>query len=274
MIGSIKAELRKLRRRPAYLIATGIAVAVVVVVYSLNYAQATWSAAPAVQRALDKLALYPAAFVLNVIGAAFPLGAALAVVLGALASGAEYSWGTLKTVLTQRPGRLETLSGRVVAVGLYMGLLSALLYVVGAASSLAVALIDGHSVSWPSALVIVEAIGATWLILFCYAMLGMGLAFVFRQSAAAIGVGLIYIVLLQTIFVRFVGGLGAAYHWVIKVFDGENSSSLIHSFGSVIPDLHKPPELMSATEATMVLAAYAVLFVFASAMLIWRRDVT
>src|SRR5262245_36541909 len=102
MIGSIRSEWRKLRRRPAYLVGTAVVVAVTILVYVVNYWQFTWpSAASAAQAALDKQTLYPADFVLNVIGASFPLGAALAIVLGALSTGAEYGWGTMKTLLTQ-----------------------------------------------------------------------------------------------------------------------------------------------------------------------------
>jgi ABC-2 type transport system permease protein len=275
MIGSITSEWRKLRQRPAYLVGTGIVIAITVLVYAVNYYQFTWpSAANATQAALNKTTLYPADFVLNVIGASFPLGAALAIVLGALTSGSEYGWGTLKTVFTQGPGRLVGLAGRLVAMGLWMGLLSVLLYLTGALCSLAIALIDGHSVSWPSVLTIAQAMGATWLILAWYAVFGLALGIVFRQAATAIGLGVIYLVLLQTILVRFVSGLGSAYHWLLKAFDGESAGSLVSSFGTAIPGPHAPPPLMSGSEAALVLAAYAAVFALISAALIWRRDVT
>jgi ABC-type transport system involved in multi-copper enzyme maturation permease subunit len=275
MIGSVKSEWRKLRQRPAYLVGTALVVAVTVLVYAVNYYQFTWpSAASAAQAAVNKPTLYPAYFVLNVIGASFPLGAAMAIVLGALTSGAEYGWGTLKTLLTQRPGRLTGLAGRLVAMGLWMGMLSVLLYAVGALCSLMIALVDGHAISWPGGLVIAQALGATWLILGCYSLFGVALGFVFRQAAAAIGLGIIYLVLLQTIVVRFVTGLGSAYHWVVKAFDGESAGSLVQSFGSAVPDPHAPPPLMGGTEAVLVLAAYAVAFTVISAGLLRWRDVT
>jgi len=275
MIGSIKSEWRKLRQRPAYLVGTALVVAVTVLVYSVNYYQFTWpSAANAGQAALNKQALYPADFVLNVIGASFPLGAALAIVLGALTSGAEYGWGTLKTLLTQRPGRLTGLAGRLMAMGLWMGLLSGALYLGGAICSLVIALVDGHSINWPSLAVIAEAVGATWLILACYSLLGLALGIVFRQAAAAVGLGVIYLVLIQTILVRFVSGLSSGYHWLLKAFDGESAGSLVQSFGTAIPDPHTPPALMTGTEAALVLTAYAVALAVVSGGLIWRRDVT
>ena len=275
MMGIIKAEWRKLRQRPAYIVGAALVVAVCALVYGVNYFQFTHPAvAGQAHAALDRQTLYPADFVLNVIGASFPLGAALAIVLGALASGAEYGWGTLKTVLTQRPGRLKALAGRVVAMGLWMGLLSCLLYGAGAICSLVIAGLDGHAVSWPSSLVIAQAVGATWLILGCYSLLGLALGFVFRQAAAAVGLGVIYLVLLQTILVRFVSGLGTAYEWVLKAFDGENAGSLVQSFGTAVPDPHAPPPLVGGSQAVVVLAVYALAFAAIAAGLLSRRDVT
>jgi ABC-type transport system involved in multi-copper enzyme maturation permease subunit len=275
MIGSITSEWRKLRQRPAYLVGAALVVGIMVLVYSVNYYQFTWpSAANAAQAAINKQTLYPADFVLNVINASFPLGAALAIVLGALTSGAEYGWGTLKTLLTQQPGRLTGLAGRLVAMGIWLGLLSVTLYAVGALCSLVVALVDGHAVIWPSTLVIAQALGATWLILGCYSLFGLALGFAFRQAAAAIGLGIIYLVLIQTLVVRFLTGLGSAYQWVAKVFDGESAGSLVQSFGTAIPDPHAPSPLMSGNEAVLVLAVYAVGFAIVSAALLWRRDVT
>jgi ABC-type transport system involved in multi-copper enzyme maturation permease subunit len=274
MIGSIRAEWRKLRRRPAYLVGSVLVVAACVLVYAVNYLQFTHPAAGGeAQAALNRQTLYPADLVLNVIGASFPLGAVLAIVLGALASGSEYGWGTLKTLLTQGPGRPTVFAGRVVAMIMWMGLLSGLLYAAGAVCSVVIAAIDGHAVSWPSALVVAEAVGATWLVLGCYSLLGMTLGFVFRQAAAAVGLGVVYLILLQTILVRFVSGLGPAYHWVLKAFDGENTSSLVQSFGTAIPDPHAPPPLVGGGQAAVVLAVYAAAFAVVAAGLLWRRDV-
>lgn len=275
MIGSINAEWRKLRQRPAYLAATALVVAVTVLVYAVDYWQFTWpSAAGAAQAALNKQTLYPLNFVLNVISASFPLGAALAIVLGAVSTGAEYGWGTLKTILTQRPGRLPGLAGRLSAMVLCMGLITGVLYAAGALCSLVIALVDGHALSWPSLTVIVQAMSATWLILGCYSLLGATLGLLFRQPAAAVGLGVIYLVLIQTILVRFVSSLGSAYHWLLKGFDGESAGSLVQSFGTAIPDPHAPPALMTGSEAALILAAYAIAFSVISAALIWRRDVT
>ena len=43
---------------------------------------------------------------------------ALALVLGALMFGGEYGWGTVKTMLTQRPGRASVLGGQLLALAI------------------------------------------------------------------------------------------------------------------------------------------------------------
>src|SRR6202035_4201796 len=103
-------------------------------------------------RAISLLTLYPDQFVNNIMGAGFPLGAAMAPVLGALVAGSEYSWGTLKTTLTQRPGRLSTLAGRLVAFEAWMGIMTIILFAVAAAYSVVIASFQSHAIVWPAAL--------------------------------------------------------------------------------------------------------------------------
>src|SRR5260370_19352127 len=107
--------------------------------------------------------MYPDQFVNNVMGAGFPLGAAMALVLGALIAGSEYSWGTLKTVFSQRPGRLATLTGRVVVFQAWMAIMTVIIYAVGARFSAVMASAQGQAIVWPAAIDIVKGMGATWL---------------------------------------------------------------------------------------------------------------
>lgn len=57
----------------------------------------------------------PENLISNAIGG-FPLFAgALALTLGAASTGSEYGWGTLQTVLVQRPQRLSFFAGELLA---------------------------------------------------------------------------------------------------------------------------------------------------------------
>jgi ABC-2 type transport system permease protein len=272
MIASIKAEWRKNRMRPAFLVTAGLMAAVVLLVYSLEWYQALHPAGR--DRAFSIATLFPDQFVNSVMGAGFPLGAAMALVLGALSAGSEYSWGTLKTSLTQRPGRLSTLAGRLVAFEAWMGIMTIILFAVAAAYSVVIASFQSHAIVWPAALDIAKGIGAIWLVLAVNGALGMALGFLFRQSAAALGVGLIYVTVLQLILVRFITGFnGGSYKWIANWFDGQNANALLGSFTS--PAFGPAaPATIGAQQAVLVLVAYLAFFIFVAAALLRQRDVT
>lgn len=274
MIASIRAEWRKNLRRPSLLIAAVALAAVVVLVYGIDYYQA-WhpSARQAAEAALLRLELYPRELVNNLVGAGFPLGAAVAIVLGAIATGSDFAWGTLKTSLVQQPGRLAVLAGRVIAFEVWMGLLTAILFGVGAVCSVVIAFADGQALMGPPIADVAGGVGAVWLVLGCYSALGMALGVVLRQAAAAVGVGLIYLLLLQVILVRFVSGAGdGTVRWLASLFDGQNASALLQSFTSPAFGPATLPAV-GAGHAVVVLGLYLAAFVAASATFLARRDV-
>src|SRR5215813_569665 len=275
MIGSIKAEWRKLAHRPANMIAVGGLLAVVVLIYSVGYMEYTWPvASQAARAALLKQGLYPGGLVKNLIDGVMPLGAAMTLVLGALATGGEYGWGTLKTVLTQGPGRIQTLVAKLVVAALGVALVTALFYSAGAIASMIVAGIDGHAIAWPATIDVAKALGATWLILYCFGLLGMALGFVFRQAAAAVGIGLVYFVLVETILTRFITGFhGGDYKWIANGLSGANATALVQSFGQIVVDPRAPAPVVGGAHAVLTLAAYAAAFALVSATLLRRRDV-
>jgi ABC-2 type transport system permease protein len=272
MIASIKAEWRKNRSRPAFLVSAGLIAGIVLLFYSAQWYQATHPGGP--RESVSILTLFPDQFVNNVIGAGFPLGAAVAIVLGALIAGSEYSWGTLKTVFTQRPGRLATLAGRVVVFQVWMAIMTVIIFAVGAAYSTVIASVQGHAISWPAAVDIVKGLAALWLVLAVNGSLGMVLGALFRQSAAALGVGLIYVLAVQIIVVRFITAFnGGTYKWITNWFDGQNATALLGSFTSPAFG-HAAPQAIGADQAVLTLVAYLAVFVVAAAVLLRQRDVT
>ena len=127
MIGAIKSELRK-SRRPAVLVSALVLAAITILFYSANWYLALHPGGP--REAVSLLTLYPDQFVNNIMGAAFPIGAAVAIVLGAILAGSEYGWNTLKSTLTQGPGRLTVWAGRIVVFLLLMALMAAVLFAI------------------------------------------------------------------------------------------------------------------------------------------------
>ena len=267
MIATIKAELRKTIRRPALLVGSGLVGGVVALVYGVLWYQATHPSSA--EHPVSLVTLYPQDFVLNVLGAGYPLGAALAIVLGALVAGSEYSWGTVKTMFTQGPGRLTVWMGRTIVFMGWTGLMTLVLFAVGAACSVVVAYFEGHAVVWPAAVDIAKGAGAIWLIFAANGAIGLALGVFFRQSAAALGVGIVYLLGVEIIVVRFVDALSnGAYKWIGDLFVGQNSSALLQSFAP-----HSNASI-GAEQALIVLAAYVVGLIVVAAGLQRVRDVT
>jgi ABC-type transport system involved in multi-copper enzyme maturation permease subunit len=273
MIATIKAEWRKNRFRPAFLVSSGIIAAINVLVYGVDWYLALHPTAGD-RQAVSLLTLYPDQFVNNVMGAGFPLGAAMAIVLGALIAGSEYSWGTMKTTLTQGPGRLTTWFGRVGVFAAWMGILTVILFAMGAASSVVVASFEGHAIAWPAVVDIAKGIGAIWLVFAVNGAIGLALGVLIRHSAAALGVGLIYVLAVELIAVRFIDILnGGAYKWIGNYFVGQNATALLQSFTSPAFGRSLAP-VIGAEQAVLTLVAYFTVFIVAAAVLLRQRDVT
>jgi ABC-type transport system involved in multi-copper enzyme maturation permease subunit len=266
MIATIRAELRKTIRRPALLVGSGLVGAVVVLVYGVLWYQATHPASA--ERPVTIASLYPENFVTNVLGAGYPLGAALLIVLGALIAGSEYSWGTMKTLFTQGPGRLTVWAGRTLVFMAWTASMTLILFAVGAACSVVVAGFEGHAISWPAVVDIAKGMGAIWLIFAANGALGLALGVLFRQSAAALGVGIVYLLGVEIIVVRFVDALNnGAYKWIGDLFVGQNAVALLQSF---MP--HAKPSI-GAEQAVIVLCSYLAGLLIVAAAMQRQRDV-
>src|SRR4051812_7445095 len=93
--------------------------------------------------------IVPSAFVQTAVSGTPMFGGALALVLGALALGSPYGWGTLKTALTQGPRRWQVIGGSVtVLLGVVLGLLAAGL-ALSAACSAVIAATESQPLDWP-----------------------------------------------------------------------------------------------------------------------------
>ena len=268
MIASIKAEWRKNRFRPAFLVSTGLIAGVTALVFSGNWYQATHPGQA--DHPILLASLYPDQFVNNVMGAGFPLGAAMAIVLGAILAGSEYSWGTLKTLFTQRPGRLTTWVGRMTVFTVWMAILTTVLFVVGASFSVLIAAVNNHAIVWPSLADIAKGFATVWLIFVVNGSIGLALGVAVGQSAAAIGIGLVYLLSIEVIAVRFIDSISnGAYKWIGDLFLGQNATALIgHVSGKAVGIS------ISAEQAILVMFAWLAALLIVAAGLQRVRDVT
>ena len=200
------------------------------------------------------------------------MGENTGLILGALAIGSEYGWGTFKTVFTQRPGRLTVFFGKFLVLSVAVVGLVLLAFGAGAISSYVVARLEGVAVEWPSPVDTLRALGCGFLISAVWTSLGAFLATLFRGTPLAIGLGLVYALLLEGL----AGTLLAANEDLepaLKFLFNENSYALINAFGSAPEGLGVPQSTVEPGRAAITLTAYALVFVLISALLLNRRDI-
>jgi ABC-2 type transport system permease protein len=281
-IAALRGEWFKLVRRPAIWITAGLLVALVVVVgYLITYLVATHPPQGAHLAGADigalRAGLYPDALVRKSLDNASTLDGVFALIVGVLAQGSEYAWQTVKTANTQLPGRVAILIGRMLAVSALMLLLVLSIFALDGLVAFLLALADGTSAAPPSASEILKGIGADWLIFEVMAMLGFGLATLFRQSAMAIGLGLAYSLLVENLLFGLLGSLGTAFKQIHDLLPIASANHLQQSFGqvsSVVGFSVVSSGEIDVERAVVVLLTWIAVLAVVSAALTRFRDIT
>ncbi|HET9017201.1 MAG TPA: ABC transporter permease [Thermomicrobiaceae bacterium] len=274
-MSSVRAELMLLRRRAATWVLLAIAILLSVFFsYLLPYlAYRSGSAASGLAP------LLPDRLVSTLLGG-FPFYfGMLTLILGALAFGSEYGWGTLKTTLMQRSGRAHLLLAKLAALGAVLVVFLVAVFAAGALSSVLIGLREGVALLAPSPWDLARGLAAGWLILAVWALFGALLGVLSRGTALAIGVGILYGLVIEGIVAGFGESIGLL-HDLSRAFLRTNAYSLIvplqtgsgpASAGG--PGAFSGPYL-DASVALLVILAYLVIFGGLSALLLARRDVS
>ncbi|MBA3789865.1 MAG: ABC transporter permease [Actinomycetota bacterium] len=287
MLASFGAELLKIRKRPAtWILALVWFILIVLFGYLFTYSFAAnppdrpEDQPPQVQQQEEAFneqilnGLLPENLLENLFAnGVFSLGAAIVLILGAMAAGSEYSWGTMKTSLTQRPGRLGMLSGKALALALFIVLFVLLGLAAGAMSSYTVALLEDASINWPPLEELAKAAGVGVLTFGAWGFLGFALGMLFRGTALAIGLGLAWALAVE----NTIALLPIESDWwesFRRLTLGENTSSVGSIFGSPNPSFSIPETLVEPERAAITLGLYVAVFAVVSLVLLLRRDVT
>jgi ABC-2 type transport system permease protein len=273
MWGSTRAEITKLVRRPASWLLLAVAVVLsLTFTYLVPYAGANGTAdgAPNATRGIAET--LPDQLVGNSIGGLPVFAGAILLILGVLAVGGEYGWGTWKTLLAQGPSRLTVYAAKVTAVALASLAIVLALFAAGAVTSAAIAAAEGAPAHWPSAVDLLAGIGAGWLMATVWAGLGVVLAVALRGVALPIGLGLVWLMAVQNLLSAIAAPL---LDWVAALQEwlpGPNAGSLAAALGSA-PDTPGVETLVGGGHAVAVLAGYLILFVGVGGLLLRRRDI-
>lgn len=277
MIGSIAAELLVLRKRASTWILLAIWMLLgAIFAYAFPYVTYRNNAGPPGGAQLAEV--LPQNLVGNLL-VGFPFfGGAIVLMLGVLSFGSEYGWGTLKTLFTQRPGRLRVFSAKLLALGVVLVPFVVSVFVVGAIFSYTIAQVEGAAIDWPSAWLVIRALAASWFILAAWAMFGVMLAILSRGTALAIGVGIIYALALEGLLSALTGQV-SLLEPLVELFLRSSAYSLVVELGVSNdamadrgPGSFSGP-FVDGSQALLVLGAYIAIFTLVSGFTLQRRDV-
>src|SRR3954447_20443012 len=270
----IAAELLVIRKRPATWILLGIwtflgVFFAYVIPYALDPEDAVGGVASLLPQSLPGTLLE-----------GFPFfGGVFALMLGVFALGSDYGWDTLKTLFTQRPGRVRVFAAKLAALGVALVPFVVVLFGAGAVASAVIAQIEDAPMHWPSAWLLVRALAAGWLILAAWAALGVLLGVLTGGTSLAIGVGILYALVIEGLLSAFADSV-SALEPLTDVFLRANGYSLAaslgasaESIGSSGPGSFSGPFVASG-QALAALVVLGGVFAAIAATLLRRRDVT
>jgi ABC-2 type transport system permease protein len=273
MRSSIGAELLVLRKRAATWILLGIwTLLAVFFAYVIPYALDPGEDPGGLGD------LLPAA-VPGTLAVGFPFfGGVFALMLGVFAVGSDFGWDTLKSRFTQGPGRLHVFAAKLAALGIVLVPYVLAVFLAGGVASLAIAGIEGVPADLPPAWLLLRAMAAGWLVLAVWAALGVLLGTLTRGTSLAIGVGILYALVVEGLVGALAASVGVLepVGEVLLRADGYSLATALGASGADVgangPGSYSGP-LGSTAQAVVLLVASLAAFAGLAALLLRRRDV-
>jgi hypothetical protein len=202
-------------------------------------------------------------------------GGALVLTLGGLAAGSGYGWGTWKTAFTQGPGRLASIGGALaVLAGAVVALVLASL-ALDMGTAWAIAAVEGRSASWPGTGDLAVAVGGGVLVLLTWMVAGFAVGTVARGPALAVGLGLVWVLVVETLL----RGVAELLDWLRPIVDalpGSVVGSVAGAVGATPVSEGGTPGVLTSLSGPVAVgaaAAYVAGFAALTAVLVRRRDV-
>lgn len=274
---SLRAESIRLGRWPTFWIVLGVWILLnLTFAYLFNYLAYTSGESGAMADGLPRDVLLgqlmPAAVPEVFTQGMAMFGGALMLILGALAVGSGYGWGTWKTVFTQGPSR------QAVVGGLLVGLLVVVIALVGVAFAVdlgvasLIAVSEGQPLVLPSLEQSVLGIGSGVAILSMWTLAGACVGAVARGPALAVGLGLVWVLVVENLL-RGVAGIFGPIEAVTDVLPGTAAGSLAGALRTVDgPATPGVLDILTRGESLALLAGYLLVFGGGTVWLMTRRD--
>ncbi|PFW99493.1 hypothetical protein CJ469_05198 [Nocardia farcinica] len=274
---AVRAELARLGRWPVFWIVLGTWVVLnLVFAYLFNYLAYRSGEQSAMADAQPKEVLLQ-----QMLPAAVPevftqgmamFGGALMLILGALAVGSGYGWGTWKTVFTQGPSRVTVAGSALVALALVTVALVMAVFVIDTGTAALIAATESQSLALPDAGRILSGIAYGTAILGMWTLAGAFLGAVARGPALATGLGLVWVLVVENLL-RGTAGILGPLRALTDRLPGTAAGSLAGTLRTVDgPATPGVLDILSRGESLVLLAVYALMFAGATVWLMRRRD--
>jgi ABC-2 type transport system permease protein len=277
-IPSLRAELLRLGKWPVTWVITGVWLTLNVSFgYLFDYLSYRDAVGGGDQRLAEALLakLSPAAVPSTMVTGLPMFGAALVLILAALATGSGYGWNTWRTVFTQGPGRLTALGGTMLALALVVAVFTLLTLGTDLTASAIVMAAAGKALVWPGLGALAKGLGGALLIGGTWAAGGALIGILARSPALSVGLGLVWVLVVENLL-RGVASLLGPLETVTNVLPGTAAGSLAGALGAVTDAQPggAPGVLTVLTGAASagLLALYLVAFLAAAALVVVRRD--
>jgi hypothetical protein len=201
-------------------------------------------------------------------------GGAVVMILGALAVGSGYGWGTWKTVFTQGPSRAASFGGTLVALAVLVAGLVLATVGTDLAMSALIAVVENGSAALPGLGDLAVSYGGGVLVLGMWAAAGVLVGVLARGPALAVGLGLVWSLVVENLL-RGVANALPSIEGVTDRMPGSSAGSLAGALGATdVADGGAPGVLhaLSGVAAVGWTAGYLVVCVAVALALVTRRD--
>jgi ABC-2 type transport system permease protein len=197
----------------------------------------------------------------------------MALILGALAAGSGYEWGTVKTEFTAGRRRLTLVLAQYCVLALLAAPVVVLLFAIAVGLSFLIAVVGHFPRFWPPVWQFPAAMGALYLTILINSAFGMVLAILTRSAAVATGLGLSYGfvlgAILQPLPLAVVSAIGSRdpFTNVAGLFD------IFGPLGGGPTERVYMPGVSGGIRSVLTVVAFLLVFLAVASFAASRRDV-
>jgi ABC-2 type transport system permease protein len=283
-LASTRAELLRLRKWPALWIMLGTGLILNILFgYVFNYISYRTGTNSTINENVPPAELLsdllPVAVVENTLQGMPMFGGAILLILGALAVGSGYGWGTWKTVFTQGPSRTATFGGTLAALATVVLSVVIATFVINISIGMLISAVESEPLHWPPLSELSQGVGGAMLIYGMWAALGVLVGTLTRSPALGVGLSLVWALAVENLL-RGVANALTVLEPLTDVLPGTAAGSMAGAVrlpdpGGAVDDGGAPGVLtiLDAGPSALLLGGYIVAFCVVAAVITARRDV-